>query len=163
MDEKRIITVIGKSDTGKTTFIKYVYEKLINDGAELIFYKKTGRFYDDFYALVYWKEMPIALCSIGDKSAKSDCEFDKGLTIKNKKLAYIQRGIEMAIRFHSKFLINALNEDEISENEYKKLLKEYQIADYEPFKLTVVKGEAYSALAARESDYNKLLTKISLL
>ena len=155
-----VITMVGKSNTGKTTFIKYIYEKLLNDGAELIFYKKTGRFYDDFYALVYRNKMAIALCSIGDKSTETDCKFDKGLAINNKRLAYVQRGIEMATRFHAEFLINTLNEEDISVNEYKNLLKEYQIESYESFQMSRVNSEAYSALSVKEMDYNKLLQKI---
>ena len=156
----KIYTISGCSNTGKTTFIKYVYERLINEGADLIFYKKTGRFYDDFYALVYWNQMSIALCSIGDKSTKSDCQFDKGLKINNEKLAYIQRGIEMATRFHADFLINTRNEDEISENKYKSLLKEYQISDYEPFHLKSVTSEPYSALNVKETDYQTIIDTI---
>lgn len=113
----KIITVIGKSDTGKTTLIKSVYESLKRQGAFVLYYDVTGAHYEDIRAVVIWRGKTIAFCSIGDW-ADDDYKINGDLW----HLSYIKEGIEIARGKEADILINALTSN-IQEDDYKKLLR----------------------------------------
>ena len=68
-----IITVFGPDNSGKTTLIWNVFNKLLADGGEVTYFHLLGNDANDFHAIVVWKGKIIAICSIGDK-ADEDCK-----------------------------------------------------------------------------------------
>lgn len=62
----KIITIEGDKNAGKTTLVRNVLRRLVNDGAEVLYYEACVYLYDDFHAVVIWHARKITLCSIGD-------------------------------------------------------------------------------------------------
>lgn len=64
----KIIALWGKENTGKTSSIKLFYEKLLKNEAEELLYvdEYDGVKYEDFYAIVSYKEKTIGVTSYGD-------------------------------------------------------------------------------------------------
>ena len=88
MNKPKIITVIGKSNSGKTTLIKNVYNYLVNQGAFVQYYEASGEHFEDIQAVVIWKCKIIAFCSIGDYCIDNDNQTDNTPT----PLIYIKGG-----------------------------------------------------------------------
>ncbi len=99
----KVITVIGDTDSGKTTLLNYLYEFLKNDGADIMQFKREGDKKDDVVVLLYWHSKKIVICSIGDA------------------MRYIKFGTELAKIERPDILINALTSN-ISCQELKDLL-----------------------------------------
>lgn len=123
----KIITVSGPDNSGKTTLIQYVFQKLISDGGKITYYEACGARVDDFNAVIVWHGKIIAFCSIGDKP-------DYGKKNENG-LQNIENGIRLADQHFVDILLNARTED-ISEVDYKNCLEKHFGNDfYIPIKL----------------------------
>lgn len=95
----KIITVVGKDKSWKTTLITEVYEEVLRKGT-LDYYKQEGEDNRDFKALIsYGKNKKIAFCSIGDPSDS-----------KHLPSEYILRGLVFASKQKADILINAYSE-----------------------------------------------------
>lgn len=99
----KIITIEGEQDAGKTTLVRHVLRRLVNDGAEVLYYEATGHLYDDFHAVVIWRSRKITLHSIGDEPE------------------YVQDGIDRAKATWSDILLNTRTLS-VEEEKYKKSL-----------------------------------------
>lgn len=99
----KVITIEGGKDAGKTTLVRNVLRRLVNDGAEVVFYEACGYLYPDFHAVVIWRARKITLCSIGDL------------------FGYIQGGVKRAKENSSDILLNTRTLT-VEEEKYKKLL-----------------------------------------
>lgn len=99
----KIITIEGEGDAGKTTLVRHVLRRLVNDGAEVLYYEATGHLYDDFHAVVIWRSRKITLCSIGDE------------------ITYIKKGIDRAKATWSDILLNTRTLS-VEEERYKRSL-----------------------------------------
>lgn len=109
-----VITVTGAENVGKTTLVWAVYNKLLADGAESVYFHIVGADAKDFHAVVIWNGKIIAFCSIGDRADKKE----------NNNWKYIEDGIEMALNHNAEILINALSLNSgLTEGGYKNLLK----------------------------------------
>lgn len=100
----KIITVIGKRDTRKTTLITKVYNEILKNGV-LHFYKVEGADEQDFKALVKWNNKKVAFCSIGDPSDPNHIPSE-----------YILRGLVFASKNEADILINAYSDSFTSKN-----------------------------------------------
>lgn len=122
----KIITLKGKSKSGKTTAITNIFNKLKEKCEAVQFFERTGADNKDFTALITYKNKKIAFCSIGDIA-------DKGYS----PIKYIMIGINFAYERNADIFINAISEDpdsiniqEISmsvkksENDYKTQMNE---------------------------------------
>lgn len=101
----KIITLKGKSDSGKTTAITNIFNKLKENGAVVQFFERTGANNKDFTALITYNNKKIAFCSIGDIA-------DKG----HSPIEYIMNGINFAYERNADIFINAITEDYYSIN-----------------------------------------------
>ena len=99
----KVITIEGGKDAGKTTLVRNVLRRLVNDGAEVVFYEACGYLYPDFHAVVIWRARKITLCSIGDL------------------FSYIQGGVKRAKENSSDILLNTRTLT-VEEEKYKQLL-----------------------------------------
>lgn len=111
----KVITIEGDQDTGKTTLVRNVLRRLVNDGAEVLYYEATGHLYDDFHAVVIWRSRKITLHSIGDEPE------------------YIQDGIDRAKATWSDILLNTRTLS-VDAEKYKRLLP--PACDLRPISLT---------------------------
>lgn len=111
----KIITVIGKRNTLKTTLITKVYNEIQKNGI-LQFYKFEGADKQDFKALVKWNDKKIAFCSIGDPADPKHIPFE-----------YILRGLVFASKNEADILINAYSKSFKPE----KGIDEFPLALYE--------------------------------
>ena len=77
----KVITIEGEGNTGKTTLVRNVLRWLVNDGAEVLYYRVYGHLCDDFHAVVIWRAKKIMLYSIGDcfKCIKDGLDFLEGV------------------------------------------------------------------------------------
>lgn len=77
----KVITIEGDQDTGKTTLVRNVLRRLVNDGAEVLYYRVYGHLCDDFHSVVLWRAKKIMLYSIGDRIEyiKEGLEFLEGV------------------------------------------------------------------------------------
>lgn len=96
----KVITIEGDQDAGKTTLVRHVLHRLVNDGAEVLYYKVCGTFRDDFHAVVIWHARKITLCSIGDL------------------ISYVRDGIARANDTSSEILLNTRTLS-VNEEDYK--------------------------------------------
>lgn len=99
----KVITIEGEKNAGKTTMVRHVLRHLVNDGAEVLKYEVTGRYFEDFFAFLIWKAKKIVLRSIGDE------------------ISFITPGIELANKEHADILLNTLT-TKVNEEEYKESL-----------------------------------------
>ncbi|MBD5432798.1 MAG: hypothetical protein HDR35_10625 [Treponema sp.] len=76
----KVITIEGEQNSGKTTLVRNVLRRLVNDGAEVLYYRVYGHLLNDFYAVVIWRARKIMLYSIGDRIdyIQEGLEFLKG-------------------------------------------------------------------------------------
>lgn len=132
----KIITVFGLENSGKTTLIWNVFNKLLEEDGELTYFQLTGNDTNDFHAIVVWKGKVIAICSIGDKSDGDDGR-------------YIEEGIKVAIEYKAELLLNAMSDffDETTNfltkeifdkmnSEYEKILDKMKVCSiYKKFKI----------------------------
>lgn len=96
----KIITLKGKSNSGKTTAITNIFEKLKELDTVVQFFERIGADKKDFMALITLNRKKIALCSIGDIA-------DKG----HSPIEYIMNGINFAYERNADIFINAFSED----------------------------------------------------
>lgn len=96
----KIITLKGKSNSGKTTAITNIFEKLKGKGAVVQFFERTGADNKDFIALITYNNKEIAFCSIGDVADEGDSPIE-----------YIMNGINFAYERNADIFINAFSED----------------------------------------------------
>lgn len=113
-DKMKIITLVGKDKTWKTTLIKRVYEEISKK--ELLFYKNEGADNRDFKALVKWNNKKIAFCSIGDPADP-----------KHLPSEYILRGLVFASKNEADILVNAYSKSFRYENN----IEEFSYETYE--------------------------------
>ena len=99
----KVITIEGGKDAGKTTLVRTVLRRLVNDGAEVVFDEACGYLYPDFHAVVIWRARKITLCSIGDS------------------IDYVHGGVKRAKENSSDILLNTRTLT-VEEEKYKKLL-----------------------------------------
>ncbi|MDE6719159.1 MAG: hypothetical protein K2J68_04805 [Treponemataceae bacterium] len=99
----KVITIEGEQNSGKTTLVRNVLRRLVNDGAEVLCYETYGHLRDDFHAVVIWRGRKITLCSIGDL------------------ITYIRKGIEKARITWSDILLNTRTLS-VEEEKYKQSL-----------------------------------------
>lgn len=90
-----IITVTGAENTGKTTFIKYIFFRLIKQGAEIIHFESIGHAKQDFHAIILWNSRIIGFYSAGD--------------LANPDWSIITEGLDFAEKYNASILINALS------------------------------------------------------
>ncbi len=62
----KVIIIKGKSNVGKTTTIRHIFETLIESGAEVKNYNTEGHLYTDFFSTLEYKGKRIAINSLGD-------------------------------------------------------------------------------------------------
>ncbi len=98
-----IITVFGPENSGKTTLIWAVYNKLMESGGELTYFHIVGADARDFHAIVVWEGKIIALCSIGDK-------VDEENKPKLDDWQYVKDGIEIAKEYKAEILVNTVSD-----------------------------------------------------
>ncbi len=105
----KIITVIGKPNTGKTTLITGVFEKLKAGGAKVTYFKSLGSNNKDFEAFLFHGDLKIAFYSIGDKADPS-----------HSPMEYVANGITYGYNSGADIFINAFSNSilSISEKEY---------------------------------------------
>lgn len=101
----RVITVVGKKEIGKTTFIKYVFYHLLKRGGKVLFYKTIGQDELDFHSIMLWKKRMIAFCSVGD----ADIPY----------WSIIENGLDFGKTYSADILINALSISDFTVEEYK--------------------------------------------
>ena len=95
----KIITVVGKDKSWKTTLITEVYEEVLRKGT-LDYYKREGENNRDFKALISCdKNKKIAFCSIGDPADPKHIPSE-----------YILRGLVFASKREANILINAYSD-----------------------------------------------------
>ncbi|MDE6245598.1 MAG: hypothetical protein K2M50_08080 [Treponemataceae bacterium] len=99
----KVITIDGEQNSGKTTLVRHVLRRLVNDGAEVLYYEVLGHLRDDFHAVVIWHARKITLCSIGDA------------------ITYIRDGIGRAKATWSDILLNTRTLS-VEEEKYKQSL-----------------------------------------
>ena len=99
----KVITIEGGKNAGKTTLVRNVLRRLVNEGAEVVFYEACGYLYPDFHAVVIWRARKITLCSIGDS------------------ISYVQGGVKRAKENSSDILLNTRTLT-VEEEKYKQLL-----------------------------------------
>lgn len=139
----KIITAQGESNSGKTTLIRYVFIKLIQKGAKIIFFENRGADKSDFHAVIVWKSFIIAFCSAGDID-KTDWKL-------------VEEGLDLAGKYKANILINALSIDQgLTIGGYKNLLdKQYGIKDFEKDVIPIG-----SAKGKKKINYKKILKYI---
>ena len=96
----KVITIEGDKNAGKPTLVRHVLHRLVNDGAEVLYYEACGAFRDDFHAVVIWHARKITLCSIGDSPK------------------YVRDGVNYAKKVSSEILLNTRTLS-VKEEEYK--------------------------------------------
>lgn len=99
----KVITIEGGKNAGKTTLVRNVLRRLVNEGAEVVFYEACGYLYPDFHAVVIWRARKITLCSIGDL------------------ITYVQGGVKRAKENSSDILLNTRTLT-VEEEKYKQSL-----------------------------------------
>lgn len=62
----KIIALVGKSDTGKTTTLNNVYIDLLSQGYVTRFYNQVGAFKEDFKAILVKDGVKIGIATVGD-------------------------------------------------------------------------------------------------
>ncbi|MBQ9207423.1 MAG: hypothetical protein IJ158_12040 [Treponema sp.] len=93
----KIITIKGNQNSGKTTLIKYAFDNLKHDGAEILEYKVSGHLQDDFTAIILWRGIKVYIQSLGDIND----ETDEG------QMSWIKDGVKNAEKLNADVLINA--------------------------------------------------------
>lgn len=96
----KIITLRGKSNSGKTTAITNIFGKLSELGAVVQYFERTGADNKDFLAFMIYKGEGIAFCSIGDTA-------DKG----HSPLEYVLNGILFAYKKEADIFVNAFSDE----------------------------------------------------
>ena len=163
----RIITVVGENQRGKTTLIKHLYEILKQLGAEQLFFKLTGAYFEDFYAVVFWNGKKIAICSIGDKSYDNDV-IEATDNITNNNIIYIQRGLILAKNYKADILVNTLSvptpQDKTKHetlDEYEKLLmNSFSSSVFIPINLEYIKPGDYTPIKTKQEKCNEIIDEI---
>lgn len=121
----QIITVQGKSNSGKTTLIRNIFLKLIKNGAGIVFFENRGESKQDFLAVIIWKSRTIAFCSAGD--------------IDTPDWNIVEEGLKLSEKYNANILINALSIDQgLTIDGYKNLLKtHYNIINFQEDVFTI--------------------------
>lgn len=121
----KIITIQGKSNSGKTTLIRNIFLKLLKKDAEIIFFENRGDKKQDFHAVIIWKSRTIAFCSAGD--------------IDTPDWNIIEEGLNLFVKYNANILINALSIDQgLTIDGYKNLLKaRYNIKNFQEDVFTI--------------------------
>ena len=129
----KIITVFGLENSGKTTLIWNVFNKLLEDGGELTYLHLVGHDANDFHAIVVWKGKIIAICSIGDKADKNEGDDEK----------YIKDGVNVALDYEAELLLNTMSDfSDKPNNVLTKEVFDKMKSDYEKI---LVKMKIYGA------------------
>lgn len=95
----KIITLKGKPNSGKTTTITNIFEKLRGCGAVVQYFERTGADNKDFLAFITYNGKEIVFCSIGDIA-------DEG----HSPLEYVLNGMIFASKKEADIFINAFSE-----------------------------------------------------
>ena len=152
--QMKIITVVGNTNTGKTTLIKYTFDMLVRNGAFVLYYDVTGAKLDDIRAVVIWNGKVISFCSIGDE-ADDDIEDENDFFW---RLSYIRDGIKIATSHKAEIFLNACNLS--LKDDYKTLLTSMIGSDsYECCKLEE-KNSGTDFVMQTQKKYNELLEKM---
>lgn len=114
-DKMKIITLVGKDRTRKTTLIKRVYNEILKEGL-LLYYESEGADNQDFKALIKWNDKIIAFCSIGDPADPKHIPSE-----------YILRGLVFASKKEADILVNAYSKSFRYENN----IEEFSYETYE--------------------------------
>lgn len=101
----KVITVIGEKESGKSSYIKYIFLKLLKKGGNALFYETVGADKLDFHAIMLWKKRMIAFCSAGDVDVH--------------KWNIIEDGVKLAEKTKSDVLINALSTTDFTVSDYE--------------------------------------------
>ena len=135
----KIITVVGKDKSWKTSLITEVFEKVLGMGT-LDYFKREGEDNRDFKALISCGEnKKIAFCSIGDPADS-----------KHLPSEYILRGLVFASKQEADILINAYSDSFDVVNE----TSEFSYETYET--IVKIKGNEYAPIIMdKEGDIEK--------
>lgn len=134
----KILTIIGKENSGKTTLIKDLFNYLKQNEAFMLYYKVTGAHYEDFHSVLICKGKVIAFCSIGDYA--DDDVYDAN--DKLWPLKYIEEGLKLALEYSADILINTRTSN-LNETDYKLLLQK------------IVKNENYISYKMKDNVFQK--------
>lgn len=105
----KVITITGPSNIGKTTFVKYIFLRLLKKNAKIVFFETRGKDKQDFHAVVIWESRVIAFCSAGDRDTPDWKTIEEGLKLANK--------------YNASILLNVLSLDQgLSISGYENLL-----------------------------------------
>ena len=153
----KIITVVGKSNCGKSTLIKYLFENLLQMGAKVIFYKLKGAHFEDFISIIAHEEKIIGICSLGDKTPKSDKYFETPTD-------YIDECYEdLFSQFTNNFFdyfINVKNTN-IDESLFNPLLKRYcNVDSYIPIKMKYCKDDGFTSIQIIQEKYKEIIEQL---
>lgn len=166
----KVITVQGECNRGKTALVKYVFETLKQAGAEILYYKEVGAYFEDIHCVLRYDCKVIAICSIGDIADEEEKDDWK----------YIKDGIELAKNYAADVLINVLSIpisasyqndnskgdvcDKTKKDEtikkYKDILKDKFSSDkYEPIELPYIEAKTgdYTPLQTRKDKCSEIL------
>lgn len=62
----KLLKIQGQKNIGKTTTIRHIFETLIDNKAIVKDFKPMGRWYNDFFAVLAYKDKTIVINSLGD-------------------------------------------------------------------------------------------------
>ncbi len=151
----KVVTVIGKENTGKTTLIKYTLDMLVKSGAFVLYYDVTGAGLDDIRAVVIWNGKVISFCSIGDEADDDEENENDELW----QLSYVKQGIEIAQKNKADIIVNVCNCK--IKNKYKTLLANMLGSEnYTPYEIKE-KDDAKEQIIQMQNAYNEILRKLN--
>ncbi len=135
---KLLMTIKGKNNTGKTSLVKYTYKNLVSDGGEVLWYNCKDFMNVDFFAVVMWHGLKIALNSIGD-----------GIT-------WIREGLNKAAECNVDVMINTSS---IPEDKYKECIP---ISEF-PISMDFLKDEEERLRQKQLKYYKEILPELMKL
>ncbi len=85
----RVIVIRGNDDIGKTRTIRHIFATLIENGAKVVEHKTIGHLYEDFQAVVEFRNKVIVVNSLADDGYFDAIQEGRTLAIKNSAYAFV--------------------------------------------------------------------------
>lgn len=145
----RVITLMGESNTGKTTTIRNVYLNLWNDetNTERISFETEGGDKCDFISILEYKRKLIVIKSLGDKNDEGENPFE-----------WVESGLKIARLVKADILINTLNTKTLDETKYNELVSTDDLYAFRIY------GKKYDEMLWQENEICKnIIDKIKSL